>query len=115
MNAATPSVASSSSPEGEDFPHLCQHDNWSESAIIDDPAPRAVRWATREMHRDFSPDWSKWHYSEGNGCFTACGQPVILFAVDGSPQERELPMINCRRCLAKMAAAGVSAESVQAS
>jgi hypothetical protein len=82
--------------------------------MIQRRAPRAVRWATREIQRNFSPDWSKWHYTEGNGAFTACGHPVILFEVDGSPEERQVSVISCKRCLARMAAAGVSADRVQA-
>lgn len=80
---------------------LCQSDNWG--SVLDDPAPRAVRWATRSLTRMFGdPDWSKWHYTEGNGGFTACGRVVIPFQVDGSPQEERLAKVNCRRCRAKM-------------
>lgn len=79
---------------------LCPPDNWS--SVLDDPAPRAVRWATRSVERLFSPDWSKWHYTEGNGGFTACRRPVIPFEVDNSPQDAELALVNCKACLAKM-------------
>lgn len=79
---------------------ICPDDNWDTAS--DDPDPRAVRWATRITERLFSPDWSKWHYTEGNGVFTACGKPVIAFQVDGSPQERDVHRVDCRRCLSKM-------------
>lgn len=49
-----------------------------------------------------TPDWSKWHYTEGNGFFTACGRSVVPFIVDGSPQEANLAKINCRACRAKI-------------
>lgn len=89
------------------FPKLCRRDNWNEP-ILDDPAPRAVRWATRI--KMFDPDWGKWHYTEGNGSFTACGEVVRLFEVDGSPQENRLAKVDCRRCKAKMAVAGIASE-----
>lgn len=80
---------------------LCQSDNWG--SVLDDPAPRSIRWATRQLSRMFNdPDWSKWHYTEGNGAFTACGRVVIPFEVDGSPQEYCLSRVNCKRCKAKM-------------
>ena len=88
-------------PEFENIPpekRLCVHDNWA--TVLDDPAPRAVRWATRSLVREFNdPSWSKWHYTEGNGSFTACGEVVVPFMVDGSPQEdRRLRKITCKRC-----------------
>lgn len=80
---------------------LCQQDNWT--SVLDDPAPRAVRWATRKLERMFSsPDWTMWHYTEGNGAFTACSRPVVPFEVDGSPQDGELDQVTCRVCRAKM-------------
>lgn len=93
-------------------PRLCPADNWDASAATNSPeenAPRAIRWATRTLSRMFNdPDWGKWHYTEGTGSFTACGKPVVLFAVDGSPQEREdLKRVTCARCLAKMRSAGL--------
>lgn len=76
---------------------LCVKDNWD--SVLDNPAPRAVRWATRSLVREFNdPSWSKWHYTEGNGAFTACGEVVVQFMVDGSPQEDRLLKITCRRC-----------------
>jgi hypothetical protein len=82
-------------------PRVCSDDNWDE--VLDDPAPRAVRWARRKLSRLFNePDWGKWHYTEGNGSFTACGRPIVLFEVDGSPQEGSIDKVACRRCLAKM-------------
>ena len=79
---------------------LCQDDNWGR--VLDDPSPRAVRWAIRDIARMFQPDWSKWHYTEGNGAFTACGQAVVPFAVDGSPEEKDVSAVTCKRCLSKM-------------
>lgn len=79
---------------------LCGDDCWT--GVIDDPAPRAIRWARRELAREKSPAWSKYHYTEGNGLFTACGGPVVLFGADGSPQEHELGRVDCNRCLARM-------------
>lgn len=67
---------------------------------VDDP--RAIRWATRMLQRLFSPDWGKWHYTEGSGLFTACDMPVQLFALDGSPQEGGVGRINCKKCLRLM-------------
>lgn len=87
-------------------PHLCRDDNWTQDP--DDPAPRAVRWATRT--RGFNdPEWGKWHYTEGNGAFTACGEVVRLFMVDGSPEEGLLlAKISCKRCTAAMRRGNVS-------
>lgn len=68
----------------------------------EEDAPRAVRWATRSLNRDFSPDWSKWHFTEGSGSFTACGEVVQLFTMDGSPEDGRVQKINCRRCLGVM-------------
>lgn len=79
---------------------LCQSDNWDQ--VLDDPSPRAVRWAVRNIESRFSPDWSKWHYTEGNGAFTACGEAVVPFVVDGSPEEQEISRVTCKRCLSKM-------------
>ncbi len=88
-------------PVSDAAARLCAADNWS--SVLDDPAPRAVRWATRLRVGLFNePDWTRWHYTEGNGCFTACGAPVVPFLVDGSPQEGELRKVNCRRCRAKL-------------
>ena len=67
---------------------------------LDDPAPRAVRWATKLLQREFTPAWSKWHLTDGNGSFTACGVRVVPFIVDGSPQERGPNRLTCRRCAA---------------
>jgi len=76
-------------------------DNWDH--VLDDPAPRAVRWATRTLQsRMNEPDWGRWHYTEGNGCFTACGVPVVPFMVDNSPQEKEVRAVTCKRCLVRM-------------
>lgn len=84
-----------------DQTRICRDDNWGR--VLDDPAPRAVRWAKRTLDRMFnSPDWSKWHYTEGNGFFTACGDAVVPFEVDGSPQEAAIDRVECKRCLSKM-------------
>ena len=85
---------------------ICGKDNWDH--VLDDPAPRAVRWASRTLDRTFNaPDWGKWHYTEGNGGFTACGEAVVPFLVDGSPQEGELSQITCCRCKAILVRKGV--------
>lgn len=73
--------------------------------------PRAVRWATRMLQRLADPDWSKWHFTEGRGLFTACGEPVQIFTIDGSPQEGALSKINCLRCQAAMNRSGVMAST----
>lgn len=88
-------------------PRLCADEVWTE--VVDDPSPRAIRWAS-ETGRDIfaDPRWSKWHWTEGNGLFTACGQAVLLFTADGSPAEGPVAHVNCRRCRAKMARAGVA-------
>lgn len=55
-----------------------------------------------------TPAWGKWHYTEGNGGFSACGLPIVIFAVDGSPEERDnLGKVTCKHCLAKMRKEGV--------
>jgi hypothetical protein len=54
--------------------------------------PQAVRWASRLKFHD--PDWGKWHATDGSCTFTACGQVVRLFEVDGSPQHDELNKVN---------------------
>jgi hypothetical protein len=74
---------------------ICRPDNYH--AVIGDPTPRAIRWANRS-DRFGNKQWSKWHFTEGNGAFTACGRPVVLFQEDGSPQEDELPKIQCNIC-----------------
>ena len=95
-------ATTSNDPKTTELPRLCQDDNWAH--VLDDPAPRAVRWAMRAMARQFNdPDWGRWHYTEGNGNFTACGSAVIPFQVDGSPQEGRLRKVTCRHCKAKMA------------
>jgi len=78
---------------------LCREDNWD--LVFSDPVPRAVRWSRRQ-DRFSNPVWTKWHYTEGNGAFTACGQAVVLFEVDGSPQEMDLSQVNCRHCRASI-------------
>lgn len=80
---------------------VCGNENWHgcEHHTQDEVAPRAVRWATRMLERLFQPAWTKWHYTEGNGLHTACGQPVITFQVDGSPQDAPVAKIDCKRCL----------------
>lgn len=81
---------------------ITSEDNYIEGYRGEEDDPRAVRWATRWLHRDFSPDWTKWHFTEGNGSFTACGAAIQIFTMDGSPQEGRLQRINCHRCLAVM-------------
>jgi len=76
---------------------LCP-DNWGE--VLDDPTPQAVRWASRRTHME--TNWSKWHYSEGNFRLTACGNHIIPFLVDGSPEEADLERVDCRKCLSAM-------------
>ena len=86
-------------------PRICPDDNWTSGfRSEEEDGPRAIRWATRTLERMFSPDWTKWHYTEGDGSQTACRLPVQLFTLDGSPQEREVEHINCKRCLNAMAA-----------
>lgn len=70
--------------------------------------PEAVRWASRLVMND--PDWSKWHATDGSGAFTACGQLVRPFLVDGSPQHKDAKAVNCRRCLAVMKRASEAAQ-----
>ena len=84
-------------------PRFCRPDNYD--TAYGDNQPRAIRWATRQnIH---SPDWGRWHYTDGNRSFTSCGQPVRIIETDGSPEEGELRKITCRRCLAKMKHFGV--------
>lgn len=87
-------------------PHLCNSETWIE--VIDDSSPRAVRWVGETSGNDVfnDPRWSKWHWTEGNGLFTACNRAVVLFMADGSPQEGGLVDINCKACLAKMSRHG---------
>lgn len=79
---------------------LCSAENWN--VVLGEPAGRAVRWA-RRRNRFREPLWTKWHYTEGNGSFTACGKIVVPFETDGSPQESDLVQVNCSRCQASMA------------
>lgn len=92
-------------------PRICPPDNWTKgsSNSPQENEPRAIRWATRTLARAFNdPDWGKWHYTEGNGSFTACDSPIVLFQADGSPQENQsLTKVTCKRCLAKMRKAGL--------
>lgn len=75
--------------------HICCDDAWT--GELSEPEPAATRWATREVRGDL--DWTRWHYTEGNHLFTACGRPVQIFTADGSPQQSHLGDIDCRRCL----------------
>lgn len=82
---------------------LCREDAWTNVDPADpEVQPRAVRWASRMLERMFQPDWSKWHYTEGNGLHTACDQPVQLMLVDGSPQVSDISKISCKKCLKAM-------------
>lgn len=63
--------------------------------------PQAVRWANRLKYHD--PDWGKWHATDGSCTFTACGQVVRLYEVDGSPQHEDLSKVNCRHCVRALA------------
>ena len=59
--------------------------------------------AKKRKGRDFAEwSWSKWHFTEGIGSFTACGEVVQLFTMDGSPEDGRVQKINCRRCLGVM-------------
>lgn len=78
---------------------LC-HDNFSN--CLDTQSPHAVRWAIQE-DRFKNPRWTKWHYSEGDSCKTACGRVIIPFGVDDSPQEQSTDKINCKICLKRSA------------
>lgn len=86
-------------PAPSETKRLCGPDNWI--SVLDDPKARAVRWATN-IDRNNDPHWTKWHYTEGNGAFTACGRVVSLMSADGSPAEDEVDRINCRLCLGLM-------------
>lgn len=102
-------MTSGSVPTGANSPpRLCCEDNWK--GVLDDPNPRAIRWAQRTLASRFDdPDWGKWHWTEGNGAFTACKRVIVLFAVDDSPQEdQSLTRITCGTCLSMMKRAGVS-------
>lgn len=87
---------------------ITRDDNHLEGYRGEEDDPRAIRWATRWLHRDFSPDWTKWHFTEGKGAFTACGEAIQIFTMDGSPQEGQLQRINCKRCLGVMRRNGIS-------
>lgn len=82
---------------------VCDEECWN-GTELSDCEPHAVRWATRDVRH--SPDWTKFHYTEGNHLHTACGLPVIAFLADGSPDLRPVERVNCKRCLAVMRAAG---------
>lgn len=79
--------------------NICRPDNYQ--SVLGDPSPRAIRWAHRS-DRFGNTLWSKWHFTEGNGGFTACGRPVVLFEQDGSPEEDALAKIECRICRHKL-------------
>lgn len=92
-------------------PRLCREDNWTGQVL--EPAAFSVRWANRRIESRFDWDWSKWHYSEGNGSFTACGRPVLVGATDGPMFPQTFPTlekVTCRACLAKMAMYGIKTE-----
>lgn len=73
------------------------------SDVIGDPNPRAIRWSTGYSESQFRETWTKWHYTDGNGSFTACGAPIVLGRGPSTfPEERDVERVNCRRCLAKM-------------
>jgi hypothetical protein len=99
---------SSPTPFAATFPRLCVPDNWSH--VSDDPAPRAVRWA-RRADMFSNPAWTKWHYTEGNGFFTACKEVVVPFEVDGSPQECDTDRVNCKKCRSAIRRLAAVAES----
>lgn len=65
--------------------------------MVKDGEATAIRWATRDKNHD--PDWGKWHLILAGNSFTACGQVVRLYDVDGSPQEGGLHQITCKHCL----------------
>ena len=67
----------------QSHPWITREDNHHEGYRGEEDDPRAIRWATRWLHRDFSPDWTKWHYTEGNGSFTSCDDRWTT----GSPSE----------------------------
>lgn len=86
---------------------ICQPDNYHgiDALPRSEIGPQAVRWATRTI-KLLGPDWSKWHFTEGNCYFTACGLSVLAWEVDGSPQrDPNLDRVECKRCLGKMRAA----------
>lgn len=83
---------------GDGVVRICSADAWT--GELSEPAPSATRWATREVRG--SPQWTRWHYTEGNHLFTACGKSVQIFTADGSPQNGDLIEIDCIRCLSAM-------------
>lgn len=64
--------------------------------MVQDGALIAIRWARRIKNHE--PDWSKWHLAKAGEAFTVCGQIVVLFEVDGSPQEGQINSVNCKHC-----------------
>jgi hypothetical protein len=68
-------------------------------------APRAIRWVA-QLHQRWQA-WSAWHWTEGNGTFTACGQPIAGVSASASPTEGALDQITCAACLARMVSFGV--------
>lgn len=99
-------IHAETSVSGDDqLNHFCRTENWT--LVMGDPSPRAVRWARRE-DRMGGMCWTKWHYTEGNGAFTACGSVVALFTCDGSPQEGDVVQVNCSRCLSRGVSPGIA-------
>ena len=91
------------------FVHLCRDDNWAD-LISKEVGSRAVRWQAAgnagpasRMKRILS-NMTKWHYTEGNGAFAACGLPVGFASDQGPsfPEEASLEKVNCKNCLARM-------------
>lgn len=85
---------------------ICRAANWENLSTVD-VTPRAVRWqkasSSKELRKKLKSP-TKWHYTEGNGKFSACGLPVG-FASDGQstyPQIGEIAAIDCENCCRKM-------------
>ena len=108
MSAGSPDRGNLAPAARLGHPSLCRDDNWHGNP--EEPQARAIRWAT-VTDRFSNKRWTKWHYTEGNGGFTACDEVIVIFAVDGSPEEGDVDKISCAKCLAKMRRAGVKPSS----
>ena len=61
--------------------------------------PHAVRWARRELKREESLDYTKWHYTV-DASFTACHRPIPI-GLEGTflPETDDLlERVDCLLC-----------------
>ena len=62
----------------------------------------AVRWAHRELKRQYTLDYTKWH-ATGNLDITFCGLQIPV-GLRGTffPENEHASKVDCKRCLRKL-------------